>query len=288
MSGWTPAGQVDGLVFSHAAPPSMSSIPYAAPQSHWSEPADSSDVELSEIQHGSEVIDPMDCFSRGIELTKRKFLPDILLIGIVYFGCIFGLSIVTSVIELIVTGGQRTSGEMTSVNVFFVILNQIVMQVVSIFLQLGLARIGLNLVSGKEVSIGLLFGQGSKLLNAVLASILFYIAVMIGLILLVVPGIYIALRYGQFMNAIVDRDLGVIEAFEYSSSITTNNRLNLFLFWLLALIAFIIGAIPCGLGLIFIGPVVWLSSVVAYRWMQYGPDAAKDHPGTQTPLLASQ
>ncbi|MGH8050175.1 MAG: hypothetical protein ACREPB_05895, partial [Arenimonas sp.] len=166
------------------------------------------------------------------------------------------------------------------------VISRVVQQVISIYLQLGLARAGLNLVSGKQVSIGMLFGEGSKLLRAIGASFLLGIAILIGLILLVVPGIYVALRYGQAVTAIVDRDLGVMEAFSYSESITTNNRMNLFILGLLGLVAVIIGMIPCGLGLFIVGPVLWLAALLAYRWMQYGPDAAKDHPGTQTPMLS--
>lgn len=289
MQGWKPAGHVEGLIdtsyaaYERGTPPAMSSNPYAAPQSNWSESLNSSNVELSEIEHGSDVIDPMDCMSRGIEITKRKFL-DIFVVGIVYLGIVFGLSMVSNIIQAVLSSGQNP-GEPTTAGFVFLITFQIVFQIFSIFLQLGMARIGLNIVSGKQATIGMLFGEGNKLVRAVLASILYGIAVMIGVLLLIVPGIYIALRYGQFATAIVDRDLGIMEAFDYSSSITTNNRMNLFLFWLLAMVAIIIGMIPCGLGLIFIGPVVWLASLVAYRWMQYGRDAAKDHPGTDTPML---
>lgn len=292
MQGWTPAGQIEGLIdTSYAAyelgtPLAMpSSNPYAAPQSNWSQSLHSSDVQLGEIDPGSDVIDPMDCMSRGIEITKRKFL-DIFLIGIVYLGCIMGLSMMASFIELMLTGASNQNSQGSSAGtIVVVIVSQVVFQIFAIFMKMGLARVGLNIVSGKEASIGMLFAEGNKLIRAVLASILFGLAVMVGFLLLIVPGIYIALRYGQFMTAIVDRDLGIMEAFDYSSSITTNNLMNLFLFWLLAFVAIIVGLIPCGLGLIFIGPVVWLASLVAYRWMQYGRDAAKDHPGTETPML---
>jgi uncharacterized membrane protein len=112
--------------------------------------------------------------------------------------------------------------------------------------------------------------------------------VMVGVLLLVVPGIYLALRYGQFMNAIVDRDLGVMDSFAYSSSITTNNKLQLFLLALLCFVVVLAGLIACGVGLIFAGPVAWLSWLAAYRWMQYGRRAFEDQPGTTTPLLAGQ
>jgi len=77
-----------------------------------------------------------------------------------------------------------------------------------------------------------------------------------------------------------------MDAFNYSSSITTNNRGNLFLFGLLAIAIIFAGILACFIGLIFATPVVWLSALVAYRWMQYGHRAAMDHPGTTTPQLA--
>jgi len=124
-------------------------------------------------------------------------------------------------------------------------------------------------------------------LRAIGASILFGLMVVVGLLLLIVPGIYLALRYGQFMHAIVDRDLGVMDAFSYSSSLTSNNRLNLLLLNLLNLGIIIAAVIACGVGLIFALPLAWLGSMVAYRWMQYGHRAALDHQGTTTPMLGN-
>lgn len=163
---------------------------------------------------------------------------------------------------------------------------QIINQVVSMFLGLGLTKIALNLVSGKDVSVGMLFGEGGKLLRAIGATILFVLMVGLASLLLVFPGVYLALRYGQFLNAIVDKNLGVFESFKYSASITTNNKLNLFLVWVLGVLVTIAGMLACFVGLIFAGPVVWLTFIVAYRWMQYGRIAASDKPGTTIPALA--
>jgi hypothetical protein len=164
-------------------------------------------------------------------------------------------------------------------------LNMLISQVVSIFLSLGISRIGLNLVSGKEFSVGMLFGGGRKLLPALGATILYGLMVGLGMVLLIVPGIYLALRYGQYLTAMVDRDMGIMESFQYSSSLTTNNRMNLFLLVLLAVVIMFAGCLALVVGMIFAFPVVWLSWIVAYRWMQYGHRAALDHHGTKTPML---
>ncbi|MEO8001208.1 MAG: DUF4339 domain-containing protein, partial [Arenimonas sp.] len=255
MTGWTPAGQVPGIFDLYTGPAILSSVPpsipsgassvssassssnpYAAPESSWSQQTDFTTFDLTEIEPGSESIDPMECISRGYEIFKREFA-NILLIGLVYLGIIFGLSFIFGFIEIMTTAmasrGSNGQADPGSLMIVVTVISRVLQQLVSIFLQLGLARVGLNLVSGKEVSVGLLFGEGSKFLRALGATILFSIAMIIGFVLLIIPGIYIALRYGQFMSALVDRDLGIFEAFSYSESITANNLMNLFVLGLL-------------------------------------------------------
>jgi GYF domain 2 len=292
MSQWTLSGQVPGLfgaTLAVAQPDAGGANPYSPPQSQRFEPSIApvaADV-LDEIVPGSDPIDPVQCFSRAFELTKRRF-GEIILVGLVYLACTAGPSFVLSFIDAMVNSAAARDGGPTGFTAWSGVsfLLQIGLQVLSIFLQLGLIRVGLTLLSGREASVGLLFGEGDKLLRVIGATILYSIAVLVGLLLLIVPGVYIMLRYGKYMTAIVDRDLGIVESFEYSSSITTDNRGNLFLLALINFAAIIIGAIPCFLGLIFLGPVVWLAGLVAYRWMQYGRRAAQDHPGTTTPMLA--
>lgn len=291
MKDWQPAGQVEGLFASRqhdtavAADPSN---PYAAPQSAWDEPLAAKGGNLQEITPGSDPIDVGECVKRGFELTKRNFAM-ILLVGLTYLGVTIGASIVLSMIDSALGLGTSQSNFQSDDGLGFQFqqegsfLNMIASQVLGIFLSLGLVRVGLNLVSGKEVSVSQLFGEGRKLLPAIAASFLFALMVMVGLVLLVVPGIYVMLRYGQFMNAMVDRNLGAIESLSYSSSITTNNRLNLFLLAIVTIAIFIAGVLALVVGLVFAYPLIWMSWMVAFRWMQYGRLAAQDHPGLETP-----
>lgn len=297
MRDWLPAGQVPEI-FGHAPaqpnPVADPSNPYAAPDSTWSEVARVTAGEsLDEIPPGSEPIDIGGCLKRGFELTKRHF-GIILLVALTYFGVTIGTSMVLGLIDSALGIGQTSSNvwqsdsgnAVASYNRSGSPLSIIISQLLSIFLSLGAARIGLNLVSGKEVSVAMLFGEGRKLLPALGASILFGLMVGLGLVLLIVPGVYLAMRFGQYLTAIVDRDLGVMESLKYSSAITTNNRINYFGLAVLCLLIVIAGALACGVGLVFALPVAWLSSIVAYRWMQYGHRSALDHHGTKTPMLA--
>lgn len=299
MKDWTPASQVPELVAAPAnplAPTADPANPYAAPQSAWADATPAAGVALMEIPPGSEPIDVGVCVKRGFDLTIRHF-GIILLVGLTYFGISMAAGLLLAGLDAALGIGQAThsqwqpSGGGNAYNFSYTQngspLNMILSQVLSTFLSLGAARIGLNLVSGKPVAVAMLFGEGGKLLRAFGATILFGLLFFAGLLLLIVPGIYIALRYGQFLMAIVDRDLGIMDALSYSSTITTNNRGNIFLLALLAIAIALAGMLACGIGLIFAMPVVWLTSVVAYRWMQFGHRAALDHPGTTTPMLSA-
>ena len=293
MKDWLPAGQVPEIYSQAATPATDPSNPYATPQSDLTDVARITTGEaLAEIIPGSEPIDVIACVKRGFDLTCRHF-GMILLVGIVYMGVSFGTSQLLGLMDAALGLGQvsQTQFENEAGTAFASFqengspLNVLISQVVSIFLSLGISRIGLNLVSGKEFSVGMLFGGSRKLLPAVGATILYGLMVALGMVLLIVPGIYLALRYGQYLTAMVDRDLGIMESFQYSSSITTNNRMNLFLLVLLAIVIMLAGCLALVVGMIFAFPVVWLSWIVAYRWMQYGHRAALDHHGTKTPML---
>lgn len=298
MKDWLPAGQVPGI-FGAPAPAADPSNPYAPPETTWkgdlSRPTPVGE-SLSEIVPGSEPIDVGGCVKRGFDLTARNF-GMILLVVIVYVALTYAVGIVTNLmtgvfgfsysfsfsgmgnmetLETSAWGPMHTAG----------LLNWLVSQVVSIFLSLGATRIGLNVVSGKEFDLGMLFGGGKKLLPAIGATLLFTLMVAVGFMLLIAPGAYLAMRYGFYLTAMVDRDLGVMESFEYSSRITTNNRMNLFLLALLGFLIVIAGCLALCVGMFFAIPVMWLSWTVAYRWMQYGHRAALDYPGTVRPMLS--
>jgi len=318
MTDWTPASSVEGLFgTAPASPPPVSSDPYAVPSSTWipQGPQIPSGIPLPEIVPGSEELGVTACIGRASTLLGRHF-GIILLTGLIWWALMIGAGLVCGVMDsvlglppsVISVGSQGTHLKFGPVTTRYStdpelnpsttvttnpaadqvtsLPSQILQQVLSVFLSLGCTRIGLNLVSGKPASVDMIFGEGRKLLRGIGASILYWLMVGIGLILLIVPGIYLAMRFGMYREAIVDRDLGVMESFNYSARITSNNCMNLFALAVLNFFILLAGALLCGVGLIYAFPLVWLAGFVAYRWLQYGPGAAMDQPGTTRPLLA--
>ncbi len=304
MKDWSPAGQVPDLfkpAASAAMPPADPANPYAAPDSSWTEVARVSAGEaLQEIVPGSEPIDVGGCVKRGFKLTCRHF-GMILLVVLTYIGISLAAEFVLGWMDsaLGLVGPSEPVFEspespmedqlnqvLENVSDDSSALNTLLGEILSVFLSLGATRIGLNVVSGKDFSLGMLFGGGLKLFPAFVATVLYVLMVCVGILLLIVPGIYLGMRYGQYLAAMVDKDLGIMESFKYSSTITANNRMNLFLLFLLTLLVAVAGCLAMCIGIVFSFPVAWIAWTVAYRWMQYGHRAALDHHGTTTPMLA--
>jgi len=278
MTGWTPAGEVPEL----AAPPSQRPSaptphagplnPYQAPSpASWEPPPEELSYAGEEIVPGSQPLIIGDCIGRAFELTKRHFWP-FLGVCAVYFGITFGSSFLGGVFVGVVSDGLDSPDAAKVLEVVFNLAGH----VLDAFLGLGLTRVGLNIVSGRPFATSMLFGEGNKLVTAVLAGILYYIMVAVGLVLLIVPGIYLALRFGQYQNAIVDKNLGVFDSLTYSARITEGNKLNLFGLGLVCFLIVLAGLLALVVGLCFAAPLVYLAGVVAYRWLIHGRAVLQD------------
>ncbi|MBU6299963.1 MAG: DUF975 family protein [Verrucomicrobia bacterium] len=254
--------------------------PYATPQSERKRispaPVAAAPVAASggEIPPGSDPISIGPIIGRSWKLVLGHF-GFIFLSFMVYTVIILTVSFATafadSALGLVPAPGSPVGGDPTDSTTGPI--TAVVLNLVSIWLGLGLTRIGLNLVSGNPVALSQLFGEGGKILKMIVASCLFGLMVFLGFLALVIPGIYLVLRFGQFYMGILDRDLGVIESFKYSSALTTNNKWRIVLLYLAVLGVFLAGALALGVGLFVALPMIWLMLLLAFRWMQYGERA---------------
>ena len=290
MDDWKPAGEVPGLRL--GAPPVADPEPlnpYRTPVATEAPAATAAIDSLPEIEPGSQPLEIGACLSRAFGLTKRHF-GMIIAVGALYLAVNWGLGIATGIAETLAGGSairlERPMAEalgidpsafpespVTGLQIMVTTLVNLLTHVASVFLSLGITRIGLNLVSGRPFHIGMMFGEIDKLLRAVGASILYGLVVAIGLLLFIVPGVYMALRWGQYLNAMVDRDLGVFESFAYSSRITSGQKWPLLGLGILCFLIILAGLLAFVVGMIFAYPIAWLAGFVAYRWLQYGPAA---------------
>jgi uncharacterized membrane protein len=121
------------------------------------------------------------------------------------------------------------------------ILLNIVVVCVSAYIQLGLAVYCIGLYKGGEVNYVTIFSRFSGL-KPIVFIIILSVAIMLGFILLIVPGIILSLMYSQvFFILADDPDVGTIEAFNMSEKMMRGHKWQLFMLQLEAALYFIAG-----------------------------------------------
>jgi uncharacterized membrane protein len=140
----------------------------------------------------------------------------------------------------------------------------IITTIVSLILAMGLIRAALTVVDGGVPEVGLLF-RTEGLVPYLIASILVGLAVGVGIILCIIPGLILAFLFAFYGYAIVDgkTDDG-IEAMKASWSLVSANVGALLAVFVLAFLINIVGALLCGVGLLFTYPLTAIA--IAYAW----------------------
>lgn len=136
----------------------------------------------------------------------------------------------------------------------------------SLIVSLGAKRITLDLVDGKDAQIGDLFSQTKLFWKFLIASILYGLVLVVGFILLIIPGIYFSLKYGFFGYVLVDHpELSATESLSESAHLTEGIKLELFFFTLVLMGINILGLIVFGIGLLYTLPVSVMAYTALYR-----------------------
>lgn len=149
---------------------------------------------------------------------------------------------------------------------------------VNMLMTLGITKIGLKVYAGEKFEVSELFENYRPLSNYILASILYFLAVLVGLILLIVPGIILIIRMGLYPYLIVDKGMGPVDALKESMKLTKGSTLNLFLFWFVLLGVLILGLLALIVGIIVAIPVTVLAYVFIYRYLESKKQSTQSSP----------
>jgi hypothetical protein len=131
--------------------------------------------------------------------------------------------------------------------------------------QMGLVRISLRLVDGQHPRYGDLFGDLPTFGRYLAGNLLFLLITLGGLLLLVIPGIIWSIKYQFAPFLIVDRNLGIKEAFKESAGTTSGVKKEVFLFFLLVLGINLLGLLAMGIGLFITLPATMIAYSFVYR-----------------------
>lgn len=203
-----------------------------------------------------------DVLSKGWDDFKNN-AGTLIAVTVIVFLVSFGTSVV---FQVITRGVADSEGMVIGVSVMSVVVNI----AVNTLLQLGTIGIFLKVVRGQEASIGDLFAHFDKIVPGFIASLLISIGVAVGMILLIVPGIIVAIMTAFSLWFIADRHLGAVEAIKASAEATKGQRMNLFLFGLAAIGISLLGILACCVGLLVTVPVLGCAGARIYLALTEG------------------
>lgn len=201
-------------------------------------------------------------FGRTFDLAWKIFKANmgmLIAAALVGFGISMGLNFVTEIVRIALLGFDNRDPDLAMVAISF--LASLANGIIQTFLTLGLIRITLNAARHEPVAFSDLFSQGRYLIPTIVANLIFGFAVLIGLVLLVVPGIWVALALCLFWYMIIDQNAGIVDSLRMSHEAMRGNKLTLLGIGLASFGLMLVIAIPtCFLGMIFLAPflsVVW-------------------------------
>lgn len=195
-----------------------------------------------------------DAISFGWEQAKRnwKFF---LLIGAAYL-----------LIQLLPGIPAMLSGQSHSaVGTLLTLILSIIGWVLKILMGLGFLKISLAIIDKKSFQFSDLFNNYQYFWRSLAASAVYGLAIFVGIILLIVPGIIFAIRLQYFNLLIIDKGMGPIEALKKSWEMTRRNTINLLLLGILCGLINILGALALGVGLVLAFPTTLVASTYVYR-----------------------
>lgn len=136
---------------------------------------------------------------------------------------------------------------------------------VQLFLSLGFIKIMLLLVQDEYVEVADMFNNFRPFLSYFVASFLYGIAIVIGLLLLVIPGIIIAIRFQFYPYFILEENVSSFTALKKSFYLSQNLTFELFLLGAVVIALNLAGILLFGVGIILTYPVTTMAIAVVYK-----------------------
>jgi uncharacterized membrane protein len=189
-----------------------------------------------------------EAISFGFELAKKNLF---------FFIVLFIIALVVAG----VLGGLRLSAAHAPLIAFVIWLAQVIINLV---IGIGLIHIALKFIDKKKPVYKDLFYY-QPIVNYFLTALLTGLIAVGGLILLIIPGIYLGLRLKFAAYLVIDKNLGPVDALKASWQMTKGNVWNLFFFGILLFLINVLGFVCLIVGLFITVPLGMLATAFVYR-----------------------
>jgi len=143
-------------------------------------------------------------------------------------------------------------------------LVQLIAVAVTMPMMVGITIMGIRHSQRKSVSPGSVLNYFHRVPGAILWYFLMTLMIMIGYLLLILPGIYLSFAYMFSLPLMIEKNMGAWQALEISRKAVTHIWFRATGFLLLIMLLLTLGMIPLGIPLIWILPWVSLAFALVY------------------------
>lgn len=177
-------------------------------------------------------------------------------------------TLIPAIVSMILEAIQKQVKEGMQIGVILVLLGLLYFVgrfLLSMLMNLGVLKIQLDVTKGLKPGYKTLFSGQGIYWKFIGATVLYSLVVLGGLILLIIPGIYLAIRYLFVPYLIVDKNLTIGEAFAKSTEMTKGKKWSILGFLILTVIFSLLGLIVLVVGVFVTSAIGYLAIVNLYR-----------------------
>lgn len=136
--------------------------------------------------------------------------------------------------------------------------------VFGILVDMGFNTLALKAARGEPYQFSDFFSRFNLFPSYFCAHVLNGLAVLVGLALLIVPGIWIATKFAFYRFNVLDKGLTGVEALKLSSQLAEGYKWRIFLFMVVAILINILGLLAFGIGFLVTVPWIGLAWTTVY------------------------
>ena len=172
-------------------------------------------------------------------------------------GSFWGAAVIVYAIMIVFA---LVAGAMTGHSIVLRFVTNIAFGTVSPVLLIGIIMMGVRRAAGLPVSFATAFSCFDQWVTVFLAGLITTFLTYLGIILLVLPGLYLAIAFCMTMPLIADRRLAAWQAIETSRKAVSKRWFKFFGLLIVVGLVIFASAIPLGIGVIWTAP--WAINVV--------------------------
>jgi GYF domain 2 len=205
------------------------------------------------------------CVSRGWELIKKNFWP-VVGINALIFIIIMAFNQITGLFTSPIVQGMIRQHHVSPGGIFVIVLVTIVSAPVYTLLMAGLFKYFLKMIRGEHPGIGDAFaGFGPSTGQLILLGLVMNFLTLIGYVLCLVPGIYLAVAWFFAVPLVIDKQMGFWQAMELSRKMVNKHWFLVFAFLLVYGLLSVAGIVACCIGIFVTMPIGLAALMYAYE-----------------------